>query len=176
MFDASRLRVRLCAWSCAALVCASPSVALAQFNFSNMDGDLLFSTTTVIYGLATVAVTAATVPLTLTTMAAGAVADQGQKAALEQYLRENQEGLREAVTMGAGGVFEDFAVAFELTEPERVALGKVLRGARAELLELAREDVLDVDRAGEFARVLSERMREEPVLAAAMERALEGGS
>ena len=142
-------------------VCA-PASALAQgITSSSLDGLL---TTTLLMGVVVIGV-----PLTLTS-AFGVQALNAPKASMEQYLRQNQSEVREALALGQGPLVDDMSGALGLTPVERAALGRMLRREREVFGALADPTLLTPERAGLFIDHLAASMAADPALRSALER------
>ncbi len=155
--------------ACALALAFAGAPATASAQEEGVIGSLVISTVVVTAGVAVTGVVILVSPFILTTSVAGeAVMDDGTKA--EQYLREHEYGVREALAMGEGVLVDDLSSAIGLNAKEKVRLGKVLRTERAELGALAEPSSLTKARALEFMHRTLEVIQSDPQLAAALAR------
>jgi hypothetical protein len=159
---------------CAAALAMAPASAVAQDDapeeglqvgngILSLSGGLGLT----IAGLVTVAVATPFLILSTTGDALTSSAGGEQTAQLEEYLRSHEVELRQDTALGSGQTVDELAAAFGVGEgaAERAAFGRVMRGRRARLLELARPEELTPERAKAFIVVVVEGMAAEPALA-----------
>ena len=136
--------------------------------------ELFFLTTSYAVVTGVVAALAVMIPLGLTTtVGSGAMDDKN--ASMEQYLRQNQSEVREALALGQGPLVDDMSGALGLTPVERAALGRMLRREREVFGALADPTLLTPERAGLFIDHLAASMASDPALSDALERAARRG-
>ncbi len=159
---------------CAAALAMAPASAMAQDDEPETGlqvGEGILSISgglgLTIAGLVTVAVATPFLILSTTGDALTSSAGGGETAQLEEYLRSHSVELRQDTALGSGETIDELAMAFGVGEgaAARAAFGRVMRGRRARLLELAHPEALTPERAHAFIVVVVEGMATEPALA-----------
>jgi hypothetical protein len=161
-------------------VWATPAWAWAQSSndpivesgFGFTSSGVEYTVSTSLIGVAVVLVAGVVVGVAVSggATSTGAAAGAQDEARLEEYLRQNELEVREALALGQGELVDDLCAGLGLAGRECASLGRVLREERGILRGLAEPSALTPERAARFARHLVESMNADPTVAVAIER------